>query len=119
MSWMNSVANGAQGFMDSIDTTASSTGGLFETAAKYATDAFDWLNDNPAAANVLGGLATGAASYYAAEQAQESRFDFERDLYREKRRDQMINPGTIDNYGSHVGSAKKGLLSNGMIAGGR
>ncbi|MHB0775432.1 hypothetical protein [Halomonas sp. WWR20] len=112
MSWIDSIGT-------AMDAASESAGGLFESAASYATDAFDWLNENPAAANVIGGLATGVASYYATQNEQNSRFDFERDLYEQKRRDQMINPGTIENYGTHVGTAKKGLLSNGMIAGGQ
>ncbi|MCG7598412.1 hypothetical protein MHM84_01270 [Halomonas sp. McH1-25] len=112
MSWMDSIGT-------AVDAASESAGSLFESAASYATDAFGWLNDNPAAANVLGGLATGAASYFAQQDALDQRFKFERDLYREKRDDAMINPGTIENYGTHVGTAKKGLLSNGMIAGGQ
>ena len=88
--------------------------GLFDSAAEYATDAFDWLSGNPEAANILGGVATGVAGYYAQKDEQ----DWKEKLYRQQRQDQMINPGTIEGYGSHVGKAKTGLLTNGMIAGG-
>lgn len=94
--------------------TSSATGGLWDTVGDYATTAFDWLNDNPEAASVLGGVATGVGSYYAQQDEQ----DWSEKMYRRKREDRMINPGTIDNYGSYVGDGKKGLLTNGMIAGG-
>ncbi|WP_277810695.1 hypothetical protein [Chromohalobacter canadensis] len=103
---------------NAVDSAAEATSGLFDSVATYTTNAFDWLDNNPTAANVIGGLASGAASYYADQQAQEARFDFERDMYERQREDQMVNPGTIEGYGSHVGQAKKGLLTNGMIAGG-
>lgn len=107
----------------SIGDMASSAGeaasGLFDSAADYAVDAFQWMDNNPAATNILAGLAVGAANYYAAQDAQSARFDFERELYDRRRRDEMINPGTIEGYGSHIGTAKKGLLTNGTVAGGR
>jgi len=99
---------------DAATATADAAGGLFDTLGDYTTTAFDWINDNPEAANVIGGVMSGIGSYYAQKDQQA----WKEKMYRRQRADQMANPGTIENYGSYVGTAKKGLLTNGQIAGG-
>ncbi|WP_163650698.1 hypothetical protein [Modicisalibacter sp. 'Wilcox'] len=90
----------------------------YSPAVNFSTSAFNWINDNPEAANILGGVAAGVgAAYFQNQQAADDRAFKER-MYERRRRDQMVNPGTIENYGSHIGIVKKGLLTNGQIAGG-
>ncbi|MFC0268583.1 hypothetical protein [Kushneria aurantia] len=101
-------------FGAAASSAADAAGSLFNNLGDYSVKAFDWLESNPQAANVLGGVMAGVGNYYAQKDQQ----NYERRLYREKRRDQMINPGAIEGYGSHIGEQKKGLLSNGIISGG-
>lgn len=89
----------------------------WDTAAKYATNAFSWLGENPEAANMLGGIAAGVGSAYLQnEQAKEQRV-FEREMYDRRKRDRQVRPGEINDYGSHGATMTKGLLSHGMITG--
>lgn len=86
----------------------------WDTALDWGTKAFSWMDDNPAAAKVLGGVATGAGTYLAQrDMADREERAMERQWNRE-REAQMIKPGNVSGYGSHVSGG--GLLSNGMIA---
>ncbi|GAA0586764.1 hypothetical protein ACFQH5_20185 [Halomonas salifodinae] len=96
---------------------SGSGGGWFQDIGKYATKAFDWLEQNPNTANVLGGVAAGIGTAYLQSKAREDEQDFEREMYGRRRRDEMINPGEIDSYGTHINSLSRGLLSHGMITG--
>ncbi|QJQ93907.1 MULTISPECIES: hypothetical protein [Halomonadaceae] len=97
-------------------TTAASN--ALNSIGTYATNAFEWLDDNPTAANVIGGVASGAGTYYAQKQQQNKQMDFQREMYGRQRKDQMANPGEIGDYSSHASSLSKGLLSHGMVTGG-
>ncbi len=104
MDWMSSVGD------------AISAG--FETVSTYATEAFDWIGENPEAANMLGGVALGAAQGYMQNKQAEDERAFKREMYDKKREDRFAKPGEIGNYGSHRNAiAGKGLISNGMITG--
>lgn len=89
----------------------------WETGISYATDAFGWMEDNPEVTNVLAGVVAGAGQYYMAKEQQDNQQRFERDMMARKKEDRRIQPGAIKGYGSHVATAKSGLLTNGMIIG--
>lgn len=90
----------------------------WDTASSYATEAFSWMGDNPEATNLLGGIAVGAAQGYMMSKEGDKQRAFDKEMYERRRRDQMINPGELGNYGSHLNTiAGKGLLTSGMIAG--
>lgn len=94
---------------------------LWSGVSDFATNAFDWIGNNPEAANIIGGVAMGAAQGYMQQrQAKEQRV-FDREMYersvRDRRKDREITPGEINNYGSHLNTMTQGLLSHGMIAG--
>lgn len=99
-------------------------GKVFSGAASFAGDAFNWLNDNPAAANLVGGVASGVGqAYIAAEDreqaARDARLDRElqRELQAERLRAQQIAPGDGPaNYGSYGAGVTRGLLSDGLLA---
>ncbi len=84
----------------------------------YATEAFTWIGDNPEAANLIGGVAAGAAQGYMADQQAKDQRAFEREMYERKREDRFSKPGQINGYDSHRNTISgKGLISNGMITG--
>ena len=98
----------------------------FMIAADYAGKGFSWLSDpdNAAAANALGGIATGVGQYYLAEKereqtVRENRKDrqLKRDLANQKIDAAQIAPGNINDYGSYRDNVTNGLISNGMLAG--
>lgn len=97
-------------------TDVASSSNWWDGVTNFATEAFDWIGQNPEAANLIGGVAAGAAQgYMANEQAKDQRA-FEKEMYERRRRDQMAKPGEIGQYGSHLNTiAGKGLLTNGMI----
>ncbi|MDR5867920.1 hypothetical protein [Halomonas koreensis] len=105
--------------MDWMSSVGDAVSGGFDTVAGFATDAFNWLSENPEAANMLGGIAAGVGqAYLQNEQAKDQRA-FARDMYERKRRDRMAKPGEVNGYGSHLNTlAGKGLISSGMISGG-
>lgn len=97
--------------------------GFFSTAADFAGNAFGWINDNPDAANLLGGVAMGVGQYYNAEQdreqqVRENRKDrqLRRDLAAQEIEAAQITPGNMGNTGSYVDNVTQGLISNGMLA---
>lgn len=98
--------------------TAAEPTGWFTKALDYSSDAFSWLDKNPEAANIMGGVFAGVGGAYLQNQKAEDDRAFAERMYERRRRDQMINPGEIENYGTHIGTAKKGLLTNGAVAGG-
>jgi len=91
---------------------------LYQSAIKWGTDAFEWIEKNPETAQIIAGVVGGAGQYFANKELQESNERFQMDVMDRRRDERQIKPGEIENYGSHVGVAKKGLLTNGMIAGG-
>jgi hypothetical protein len=99
-------------------------GDMFGGAAKFAGGAFDWMGDNPEAANLLGGVALGVGQYYNAEKdreqaVRENRKDRElqRELAAQRIEAQQIAPGEgPSNYGSYSSSVTQGLLSDGLLA---
>ena len=103
---------------------AGGGGNFFSAAAGFAGEAFNWLNDSPAAANLLGGVASGVGqAYIAAEDreqaARDARLDRElqRELQEERLRAQQIAPGDGPaNYGSYGAGVTRGLLSDGLLA---
>ena len=119
-----------------VDTDASSLGSLgdvvfnsgggdiFQTAANFAGGAFDWINDNSEAANLLGGVAMGIGQYYSAEQDREQRArdnrldrELQRELQEERLAAQQIVPGEgPSDYGSYGAGVTQGLLSDGLLA---
>lgn len=110
MTWLNSAVSAA--------ANAGGSSGWLSAAADYAVDAFDWLDSNPSAANVLGGVAAGIGQYYTQKEVAEDDRDFQMEMYKRKYQDSRINPGEIGDYGSHMNTLSNGLISNGMIAGG-
>jgi len=102
--------------MDWLNTAADAVSSGFDTASKYATTAFDWIGDNPEAANMIGGVAMGAAQGYMQNKQAEDQRAFKREMYDKKREDRFSKPGEIGNYGSHRNTiAGKGLISNGLL----
>lgn len=115
----SALDSGAVSAAVDVGSSAASSGGFWDGVTNYATEAFNWIGDNPEAANLIGGVAAGVGqAYMANEQAKDQRA-FERDMYQRKREDQMVKPGSVEGYGSHMNTlAGKGLISNGMITGG-
>lgn len=122
MSWTSSIDTGA--VVDAVSSSSSSWASTaWDTASKFATDAFDWMEKNPEATNALGGVASGLGSAYMAnkeieaqkEEARKNRA-FEREMYDKRKEDRQVKPGSIQGYGSHVNNISKGLITNGMIS---
>ena len=91
---------------------------LWQGAKDFGTDAFTWIEDNPETSQIIAGVVGGAGQYFAAKEAQKANERFQMSVMDRRRDERQVKPGEIKNYGSHVGVAKKGLLTNGMIAGG-
>lgn len=91
---------------------------LWDGVSNFATRAFSWIGDNPEAANLIGGVALGAAQgYMQGEQAKDQRA-FEREMYDKRREDRRVKPGEIGNYGSHRNAISgEGAITNGVITG--
>ncbi|WP_043530481.1 hypothetical protein [Litchfieldella xinjiangensis] len=89
----------------------------WDTVSGFATDAFNWIGENPEAANMLGGIAVGAGQAYLQNEQAKGDRAFQREMYDRQRRDRQVKPGEISNYGSHNATMTKGLLSHGMITG--
>ncbi|GAB2799123.1 hypothetical protein GCM10027040_27720 [Halomonas shantousis] len=96
-----------------------SVGNLFSSAAKYATTAFDWIGENPEAANLIGGVAVGVGQAYLQNKEAEDQRAFDMQMYKRKREDAYAKPGEIGNYGSHLNTVTNGLISNGLITEGQ
>ena len=92
--------------------------GMWQSAIEWGTEAFTWIEENPETSQILAGVVGGAGQYFAAKEAQKANERFQMSVMDRRRDERQIKPGEIENYGSHVGVAKKGLLTNGMIAGG-
>lgn len=102
-----------------VDVAGSaSSSNWWDGVTNFATDAFDWIGDNPEAANLIGGVAAGVGSAYLQGEQAKDRRAFEERMYERRRRDQMVNPGQVGQYGSHLSTiAGKGLLTSGVITG--
>jgi hypothetical protein len=104
--------------MDWLNAAGDAVSSGFDAVSGYATDAFSWIGDNPEAANMIGGVAMGAAQGYMQNKQADDRRAFECEMYDKKREDAFSKPGEIGNYGSHRNTiAGKGLISGGMITG--
>ena len=105
---------------DAASSAASSSSGWFggglDFVTKGASGAFGWLERNPEAANLLGGVASGAGQYLAARETAKENAKLEEKMYERRRRDSMINPGELGDYGSYRSVGGKGLLTNGLLA---
>ena len=106
----NAVA-GASGAASAAGSAAS--GGLLSSLGSSASGAFSWLNNNPAAANLLGGTIQGLGSSMAERRNMSKMREHERDML-DRRREPRTEIGSIGNYGSHVGIARRGLLGRNM-----
>ena len=111
--------------MSWFDGVSSALSAGFDTASQYANNAFDWLGDNPEAANLIGGIATGVGQAYLAEkqadreqELQRDEWAFRQDMYEREREDRFARPGEVVDYDSHVNSLTDGLVTNGQVAGG-
>lgn len=112
-------------FLSNIDLSATadgvanaaSSGNWWDTGIEYATNAFDWMEKYPAATNVLAGVVGGVGQYYMGQQQLKEQQRFEREMMDRRREERQVKPAGIPGYGSHVATAKGGLLTNGMIIG--
>ncbi|MBH8578798.1 hypothetical protein [Bisbaumannia pacifica] len=116
MDWTSAVD--AIGSAAGTVANSASSGGLWDGVTNFATDAFNWIGDNPEAANLIGGVAMGVGQAYLQGEQAKSQQAFEREMYDRRRRDEMATPGQINGYSSHLNRiAGKGLLTSGMITG--
>lgn len=112
-------------FMSYIDTaadavsSAASDASWLDTGIKYANNAFEWMETYPEATKLLAGVAGGVGSYLTAQSQLKQKQEFAKEQWDREREARRIQPGQVNNYGSHVASAKGGLLTNGMIVGNR
>jgi len=106
---------GKSNFMDNIDHSASAS--WWDTGIKYATDAFGWMEDNPTTTNLLAGVVGGVGQYLMSKEQLAQQERFAREQWERERAARRIKPGSMDGYGSHVATAKGGLLTNGLIIG--
>jgi len=91
----------------------SSSGNLFASAANFAGSAFDWIEDYPNSANLLGGVAMGVGSAYSAAKDRE----MQRELQRERLAAEQVVPGEMPGgYGDYREGVTRGLISDGLIA---
>lgn len=103
-----------------VGSSALSSGGgdWWNGVTDFATNAFDWVGENPEAANLIGGVAMGAAQGYMQNKQADDQRAFEREMWDKKREARYAKPGDVNGYDSHRNMiAGKGLISNGMIAG--
>jgi hypothetical protein len=91
---------------------------LWQGTKDFGTDAFDWIEKYPETSQIIAGVVGGAGQYLANKELQKADQRFQTNVMDRRRDERQVKPGEIENYGSHVGVAKKGLLTNGMIAGG-
>ena len=127
MSFFDAVGDAVSGvgdfFMGSGGGSTASAG-FFTSAANFAGDAFGWINDNPEAANALGGVAMGLGSAYTAQQDREQRArdnrldrELQRELQSQRIEAEQIAPGQMSgNYNSYGDGVTRGLISEGMLA---
>lgn len=113
MSWYDAIGT-------ATSAAAESSSGWFDSIGNFATDAFGWIQDNPEAAKMIGGVAMGVGQGYMQMKQAEDQREFEMDMYKRQREDSFAKPGEIsaedyNNYGANISS---GLISNGMITGG-
>lgn len=87
---------------------------LWDGVSNFATNAFSWIGENPEAANLIGGVATGIGQAYLQNKRDEKQQEFEREMFDREREARYVQPGEIGDYGSHL-SLTNGLISNGMI----
>lgn len=121
MSWWDSATSaldsGAVQSAVEVGTQAVSNDSWWSTALDWGTSAFQWMDDNPTAANVLGGVVGGAGQYLAQRDLAKREAELLRKQWERERQAQMISPGKVNNYGSHTNQFAGGLLTGGPIAG--
>ncbi|MFI8748776.1 hypothetical protein ACIGG6_02050 [Vreelandella lionensis] len=89
----------------------------WDTGIEYATKAFNWMEDHPTTTNLLAGVAGGVGQYLMSKEQLAQQERFAREQWERERAARRIKPGSMDGYGSHVATAKGGLLTNGLIIG--
>lgn len=89
----------------------------WDTGIEYATKAFDWMEANPTTTNLLAGVAGGVGQYLMSKEQLAQQERFAREQWERERAARRIKPGSMEGYGSHVATAKGGLLTNGLIIG--
>jgi len=113
MDWLSNIDTGGI-----ADAASSAAANIWDGVSDFATGAFTWIGENPEAANLIGGVALGAAQGYMADRQARDQRAFEREMYDKRREDRMAKPGEVSSYDSHLKTiAGKGLLSSGMITG--
>ncbi|TFH85276.1 hypothetical protein EQG41_18355 [Billgrantia azerbaijanica] len=105
------------GAVEAAVDVGSSAGNWWDTALDWGTTAFQWMEDHPVATRVLGGVVGGAGQYLAKRELQDRESELLRKQWERERRAQMISPGKVSGYGSHVGQFGGGLLTGGPVAG--
>lgn len=110
---VDSVSDVASSAADSV----SSGGSWWDTGLDWATSAFGWMEDNPVATKMLGGVVGGVGSYLTQRELQDREEKMLKQSWDRERQAQMITPGSVNNYGSYGGGFSNGLITNGMIAG--
>lgn len=95
----------------------ASSSNWWDTGIEYATKAFNWMEENPTTTNLLAGVAGGVGQYMMGKEQLAQQERFARDQWERERAARRIKPGSMEGYGSHVASAKGGLLTNGLIVG--
>jgi hypothetical protein len=100
-----------------VGSQAASSDSWWDTGIKYATSAFDWMEENPTTTNLLAGVAGGVGQYMMGKEQLEQEQRFSREQWERDRAARRIKPGSTEGYGSHVATAKGGLLTNGLIIG--
>ena len=91
---------------------------IWNGVSNFATNAFSWIGDNPEAANLIGGVALGAAQGYMADKTARDERVFKEKQWDKEREARYAKPGEIQDYDSHVNQiADGGLIANGMISG--
>ena len=90
-------------------------GDIWDSASDALGTAFDWLNENEAAADFISGAAVAGIQYVSAEKQREA--DMELVELRERREDdrRRVNYASIDGYTGGL-TANSGLLTNGLLA---
>lgn len=108
--WGEMASNAA----DMVDDSVTA---LYEGIKDFGTDAFKWIEDNPETSQIIAGVVGGAGQYLAAKEQNKADRRFQMSVMDRRREERRIKPGEIKGYGSHIGTVRKGLLTNGMIAG--
>lgn len=91
--------------------------GLFDGFLDTASSAFNWLNDNKAALDLIGGAAKGYGAYLSAKEASNT-LDFQKKQWEEQQRRAGSTPSSYNsgNYATNMATFNPGTLLNGSMA---